>query len=66
MKCAHPNWDSRPCPSEHDIDKEDKGSMASEDHEHNDNALFVLHIGRPDPGRYVASHRVNRRGAGDG
>ena len=24
------------------------------------------HIGTVDPGRYVASHRVNRRGAGDG
>ena len=49
-----------------DIDKHNKDSMASKDHEDNDNALFVLHIGTVDPGRCVASHRVNRRGAGDG
>ena len=46
--------------------KDDKDDRTSEDHEDNDNALFVLHIGTVDPGRYVASHRVNRRGAGDG
>ena len=40
-------------------DKADKDSTPS-------HRTLHKHIGTVDPGRCVASHRVNRRGAGDG
>ena len=47
---------------ENDEDKDDKADKDSTP----SHRTLHKHIGTVDPGRCVASHRVNRRGAGDG
>ena len=63
MKTVHTRLHQQTA-GENDEDKDDK----ADEHEDSMPSHRTLHkhIGTVDPGRCVASHRVNRRGAGDG